>query len=194
MRSATIARSIPRNRPAYVTSCCPVSRSNRRSLPKAPPAAAKPEAKPKPAKPQMMNVERKIELHQIHEPSGKRIRYQKVAPGVGPVENEEITKGYEYEKDRYVILTDEDFDAVPVESSRLIDIVQFVDLEEIDPIYFEKPYYLAPTEAAGVNLDAYLRVAADNLQSHSRAATPSRTRLDNRTPRCSRLFPSTARL
>jgi hypothetical protein len=44
------------------------------------------------------NTERRIELHQIHEPSGKRIRYQKVAPGVGLVENENVTKGFEYEK------------------------------------------------------------------------------------------------
>jgi DNA end-binding protein Ku len=56
-------------------------------------------------------------------------------------------KGYEYEKDRYVILTDEDLDAVPVESTRNIDIQQFVDQAEIDPIYYKKTYYLGPEEA-----------------------------------------------
>jgi DNA end-binding protein Ku len=60
---------------------------------------------------------------------------------------DDIVKGYEYEKDQYVILTDEDFDAVPVESTRTIDIAQFVDRSEIDPIYYKKTYYLGPEEA-----------------------------------------------
>ena len=60
--------------------------------------------------------ERRIELHQIHEPSGKRIRYQKVAPGVGPVENEEITKGYEYEKGKYVLIDPKEIDELKLAS------------------------------------------------------------------------------
>jgi len=67
-------------------------------------------------------------------------------------------KGYEVEKDRYVILTDDDLDAVPVESSRAIDIQQFVDLEEIDPILFKKSYYLVPDET-GAKAYALLRKA-----------------------------------
>jgi DNA end-binding protein Ku len=67
-------------------------------------------------------------------------------------------KGYEYEKDRYVVLTDEDLDAVPVESSRAIDIHQFVDLDEIDPVYFKKTYYLVPEET-GAKAYALLRRA-----------------------------------
>ena len=59
--------------------------------------------------------ERRIELHQIHQPSGKRIRYQKVAPGVGPVENEEITKGYEYEKGKYVLIDQKEIDELKLE-------------------------------------------------------------------------------
>ena len=62
------------------------------------------------------NTERKIELHQIHEPSGKRIRYQKVAPGVGAVENEDIIKGYEYEKGKYVLLDQKEIDELKLES------------------------------------------------------------------------------
>ncbi len=69
-----------------------------------------------------------------------------------------IVKGYEYEKDRYVVLTDEDFDAVPVESSRAIDIVQFVDLEDIDPMMYKKTYYLVPEET-GAKAYALLREA-----------------------------------
>ena len=90
------------------------------------------------------STERRIELHQIHEPSGKRIRYQKVAPGVGPVENEEITKGFEYEKGKYVLLDEKEIDELKLESKQTIELVRFVDASAIDARYFEKPYYLLP--------------------------------------------------
>ena len=88
--------------------------------------------------------ERSIALHQIHEPSGKRIRYQKVAPGVGPVENEEITKGYEYEKDKYVLIDPKEIDELKLESKQTIELARFVDEDAIDPRFFETPYYLMP--------------------------------------------------
>ncbi len=87
-----------------------------------------------------------IPLHQIHKPSGKRIRYQKVAPGVGEVDTSDIVKGFEVDKNEYVTLDDEELDAIKLESKRTIDLVQFVDQGEIDPRYFEKPYYVVPTE------------------------------------------------
>jgi DNA end-binding protein Ku len=93
--------------------------------------------------------ERKIELHQIHEPTGKRIRYQKVAPGVGPVENEEITKGYEYEKGKYVLLDQKEIDELKLESKQTIELVRFVEPSAIDPRYYERPYYLLPDGDAG---------------------------------------------
>lgn len=88
--------------------------------------------------------ERRIALHQIHEPSGKRIRYQKVAPGVGPVDTDEIIKGFEYEKGKYVLLDPEEIDELKLESKQTIELVRFVDQADIDPRYFEKPYYLLP--------------------------------------------------
>ena len=88
--------------------------------------------------------ERTIALHQIHEPSGKRIRYQKVAPGVGPVENEEITKGYEYEKGKYVLIDPKEIDELKLESKQTIELARFVDEDAIDPRYYETPYYLMP--------------------------------------------------
>ena len=94
------------------------------------------------------SIERKIELHQIHEPSGKRIRYQKVAPGVGPVENEEITKGFEYEKGKYVLLDQKEIDELKLESKQTIELVRFVDPSAIDARYFERPYYLLPNGEA----------------------------------------------
>ena len=90
------------------------------------------------------STERKIELHQIHEPSGKRIRYQKVAPGVGAVENEDIIKGYEYEKGKYVLLDQKEIDDLKLESKQTIELVRFVEPSAIDARYFEKPYYLLP--------------------------------------------------
>lgn len=83
-------------------------------------------------------------LHQIHKPSGKRIRYQKVAPGIGEVDASDIVKGFEIEKNEYVTLNEEELDAIKLESKRTIDLIQFVDHEEIDPRYFEKPYYVVP--------------------------------------------------
>jgi len=88
--------------------------------------------------------ERAIALHQIHEPSGKRIRYQKIAPGVGPVENEEITKGYEYEKGKYVLVDQKEIDELKLESKQTIELARFVDEDAIDARYYETPYYLMP--------------------------------------------------
>lgn len=87
-----------------------------------------------------------ISLRQIHKPSGKRIRYQKIAEGVGPVDTDEIVKGFETSKDEYVILEPEELDEIKLESKRTIDLVQFVEACEIDPRYFEKPYYVVPRD------------------------------------------------
>jgi DNA end-binding protein Ku len=86
----------------------------------------------------------RVAMHQIHAPSGKRIRYEKVVPGLGPVDADEIVKGFEYEKGSYVLLSDEDLDKIRIESRKTIDLVQFVDAHEIDPVYFERPYYVVP--------------------------------------------------
>jgi DNA end-binding protein Ku len=87
-----------------------------------------------------------VAFHQIHEPSGKRIKYEKVAPGVGPVDPEDIRKGFEYEKGHYVLLDESEIDAVKVESKKTLELTQFVDAHEIDVLYFEKPYYVVPAD------------------------------------------------
>ena len=88
----------------------------------------------------------KISFNQIHEPSGKRISYEKVVPGIGPIDRDEIVKGYEVSKGNYVLLDDEEIEAVKIESKRTLELVQFVDAHEIDPLYFEKPYYVTPAD------------------------------------------------
>jgi DNA end-binding protein Ku len=88
----------------------------------------------------------RISLRQIHKPSGQRIHYQKIADGIGPVDTDDIVKGFELAKDEYVLLEPEDLDEIKLESRRTIDLVQFVNACEIDPRYFEKPYYVVPAE------------------------------------------------
>jgi DNA end-binding protein Ku len=89
--------------------------------------------------------EKSIRFNQLHDEDHGRIKYKRVcAIDEHEVPFEHIVKGYEYEKDQYVVMEDEDFAAVPVKSSRAIDIVQFVDLDQIDPIYFQKTYYVVP--------------------------------------------------
>lgn len=91
-----------------------------------------------------VNSAKDTALHQIHKPSGKRIRYEKVAPGVGAVKAKDIVKGVEIDKDEYVVLEPEELDEIKLESRRTIDLVQFVDHDEIDPRYYERPYYVRP--------------------------------------------------
>src|SRR5690349_18468423 len=88
----------------------------------------------------------KIAFRQIHEPTGKPISYEKVVQGVGAVDRDEILKGYEISKGNYVLLDDEEIEHAKVESRKTLELVQFVDADEIDPLYFEKPYYIVPAD------------------------------------------------
>lgn len=98
----------------------------------------------------------KISFNQVHKPSGKRVRYEKVVPGLGPVENEDIVKGYEVSKGKYVLLSDEEIDDVKLEAKRTIDLVQFVDEGEIDPMYFERPFFVVPDDDNEDAEEAYI--------------------------------------
>ncbi len=103
--------------------------------------------------------ERSLHFNQLHDEDHGRIRYKRVCSIDGEeVPYDHIVKGYEVEKDRFVVVSDEDLDAVPVPSSRTIDIHQFVDIDEIDPMLFKKPYYLVPDET-GARAYALLRDA-----------------------------------
>ena len=87
-----------------------------------------------------------IAFHQVHEPTGKRIKYEKVVPGIGPVDRDEIVKGYEVSKGHYVLLDPEEIESVKLESRKTLDLVEFVDLGDIDPMYFDKPYFVVPAD------------------------------------------------
>jgi DNA end-binding protein Ku len=100
-----------------------------------------------------------IAFNQIHEPTGKRIKYEKVVPGVGPVDPDEIVKGFQVSKGSYVLLDDEELEAVKLESKKTLELTQFVDSSEIDPLYYERPYYVVPADDLAEEAFVVLREA-----------------------------------
>jgi DNA end-binding protein Ku len=89
-----------------------------------------------------------VRFHQIDAESGGRVRQKRVGPDGDEIPYEQIIKGYEIGPDRYVTITPEELDSLSPEKTRTIDIEDFVDLDEIDPIYYDHPYYLAPDTGA----------------------------------------------
>ena len=109
--------------------------------------------------------EKQINFHQVHRESKQRIRYEKVAPGVGPVEQEDIVHGYEVEPGDYVLLEDDELDKLKLATRHTIELVQFVDACEIDPLYFDRPYFLLPD---GEDADEGYRVIRDALREEKK--------------------------
>jgi DNA end-binding protein Ku len=90
-----------------------------------------------------------VRFNQLNKDTGNRIQQKRVDPETGEeVSYEQIVKGYELTKDRYVVITPEELDALDPERTRTIDIEDFVDLDEIDPVYYDHPYYLVPDKGA----------------------------------------------
>jgi len=98
-------------------------------------------------------------FRQIHEPSGKPIHYLKAVTGIGPVDPEEIIRGYEYERGRFVLLGEDELEAVRLESRKTLELALFVDEGEIDATWFEKPYYVVPADDLAVEAFVVLRDA-----------------------------------
>jgi DNA end-binding protein Ku len=94
------------------------------------------------------SVSRKtVRFHQLHEGTGVRIQQKRVDPSTGEeVAYEDIVKGYEMSPDTYVVITPDELESLDPQKTRSIDISDFVALEQIDPIYFDHPYYLAPSQ------------------------------------------------
>ncbi len=88
-----------------------------------------------------------IKFNYLHKECNSPINYQKICPVCNrEVSQDEIVRGFEYEKGRFIILNEEDLENLPTKTTKTVDIIDFVDLRDIDPIYFSKPYYLAPSE------------------------------------------------
>jgi DNA end-binding protein Ku len=106
---------------------------------------------------------RSIGLREIRESDGARIRHRRVAEGTDEeVPYEKIVKAFEISKDRYVPLAKGELEALAPEKSRTIEVQDFVDLEEIDPIYFDSPYYLGPADGAERAYSLLARAMADS--------------------------------
>lgn len=86
-------------------------------------------------------------FRQLHKDCKSPIRYEKVCPVCNrSVSDDEIVRGYEYEPGKFVIVSDEDLERIPEESVKSIDIIDFTDIKQIDPIYYDKTYYIAPED------------------------------------------------
>ena len=102
---------------------------------------------------------RAVAFHQIYEPTGQRIKYEKTVPGIGPVDVDKIIKGFEYEKGEYVLLDEKEIEGVKLESKKTLELTQFVDSHDIDAIYFDKPYYVVPADDLAEEAFVVLREA-----------------------------------
>src|SRR5205809_3915055 len=101
----------------------------------------------------------RVDLDMLRDSDRSRIRYKRVSEKDGKeVPWEHIVKGYEYEKGRYAVLNDEDFKRIQIQSNQTVDIREFVEVSEIDPRFFEEPYFLAP-EKGGAKAYTLLREA-----------------------------------
>lgn len=100
-----------------------------------------------------------VSFHLINPETNNRIRMVATDPDTGPVERSDLVKGYEVSKDEYVLFDDEDFEKVKLESTRTIDIGQFVDEDEIDRLYWDNPFYVVPEKGVGAEAFAVIRDA-----------------------------------
>ena len=98
-----------------------------------------------------------VSFHLINPETNNRIRMVATDPDTGPVERSELVKGYEVSKDEYVLFDDDDFDKVRLESTRTIDIGQFVDEDDIDRLYWDSPFYVVPEKGVGAEAFAVIR-------------------------------------
>ena len=102
---------------------------------------------------------REVEFHQIHRETGKRVKYQLTVPDIGEISRDEIVKGYEYKRGKYVTFEPEELEDVRMAQKHTLDMVQFVNADEVDPIYFDRPYFLVPEDASANEAFAVVRDA-----------------------------------
>jgi DNA end-binding protein Ku len=100
-----------------------------------------------------------ISFHLLNPETNNRIRMIPTDPDTGPVERADLVKGYEISKDHYVVLSNDELDAVKLESTRTIEIERFVDEKDIDRLYWNVPYYLLPAEKGGIEAYTVIRDA-----------------------------------
>jgi DNA end-binding protein Ku len=100
-----------------------------------------------------------VSFHLLNPETNNRIRMIPTDPDTGPVERKDLVKGYEISKNHYVVLSNDEMDAVKLETTRTIEIERFVDADEIDRLYWNAPYYLVPNGKEGVEAYTVIREA-----------------------------------
>jgi DNA end-binding protein Ku len=100
-----------------------------------------------------------IRFHQLSRKSGERIKHQKVSTDEGPVDNSDIVKGYEYRKGEYVTIEPDEIEHLRIASKHTLEVTQFVDADELDPEFFEKPYFVVPENDVQAEAFAVVRKA-----------------------------------
>ncbi len=106
-----------------------------------------------------VETKNEISFRQIHKPSGRRINYTKTVAGIGEIKSSDIVKGFEVGQDEYVTLDPEEIDALKLESKKTIDLTRFVSAGDIDPRYFERPYFLGIGDKHGAEGYVVIREA-----------------------------------
>ena len=109
----------------------------------------------------------RVSFHLLHKDTHNRIQMKPHDPEMGAVERSDLVKGYEFEKDRYVVVPEEEFEKIQIESSKTIAIDKFVDASEVDPMYFDSYYYLAPD---GPVAEGTYRVIQGAMKQRKKAA------------------------
>jgi DNA end-binding protein Ku len=142
-----------------------------------------------------VSANEKIRFNQLHKETHNRINMKPVDPELGLVERADLVRGYEYEDKQYIIIEDEDLDAVRLESNHTLNIEAFVDANEVDVIYQDSPYYLAPDGAMAEETFAVLRDAmqAAGKVAIARLVMSSRERIVTIAPREKGMFVCTLR-
>jgi DNA end-binding protein Ku len=137
----------------------------------------------------------RITFNQLHKDTHNRINMKPVDPELGLVERSDLVKGYEYEPKQYIIVEDSDLEAVRIESSHTLNIEAFVDEDEVDPIYQDAPYYLAPDGAMAEETFGVLREAmrASGKVAIARLVMTNRERIDTIGARENGMFVTTLR-
>jgi len=102
-----------------------------------------------------------ISFHLLNPETNNRIRMVPTDPETGPIDRSELVKGYEFEKNQYVIVSDEELKSVKIESNRVLDIERFVDAEDIDRLYWNDPFYLMPDGKMAAEAFAVIREAME---------------------------------
>jgi DNA end-binding protein Ku len=126
-----------------------------------------------------------IHFNLLNPATMNRIKMVTTDPETGPIERSELVKGYQVEKDRYIVMTDEEIKSVRLESTKTINIERFVDADEIDRLYWNDPYFLVPNSDLGLEAFAVIReaMARSNKIALGRVVMHTRERLVALEPR-----------